>query len=76
MDNLKIPAENLRAVCEIDYLDEVYEKEEQPRDKIIGQDRALKALEFGLGIQSNGFNIYVAGLPGTGKETAVQEYVE
>ena len=43
---------------------------------IIGQDRALRALEFGLGIESQGFNVFVAGVPGTGKETAVKGYVE
>ena len=44
--------------------------------EIIGQDRALKALQFGLDIQDQGFNIYVAGLPGTGKKTAILTYLE
>lgn len=38
---------------------------------VIGQERALKALHFGLDIHDSGFNIYVSGLPGTGKLTAV-----
>jgi lon-related putative ATP-dependent protease len=42
---------------------------------IIGQDRALKALNFGLYITNNGFNVYVAGAPGTGKETAVKNFL-
>ncbi len=43
---------------------------------IIGQERALKALQFGLGYKAKGFNIYVAGAPGTGKQTAVLHYLK
>jgi lon-related putative ATP-dependent protease len=43
---------------------------------IIGQERAVRALHFGLEIQAVGFNIYVAGLPGIGKMTAVQTFLE
>jgi len=45
-------------------------------ETIIGQDRAVRALRFGLGIQNKGFNIYVAGMPGTGKTTAVKQFLE
>jgi len=37
----------------------------------IGQERALRALDFGLGIKNNGYNMYVMGMPGTGKMTTV-----
>ncbi|OGF55339.1 MAG: ATP-dependent protease, partial [Candidatus Fraserbacteria bacterium RBG_16_55_9] len=43
---------------------------------IIGQERAVKALRFGLDIQAVGFNTYVAGLPGIGKMTAIQAFLE
>ncbi|MDQ1279230.1 MAG: hypothetical protein QG670_490 [Thermoproteota archaeon] len=43
---------------------------------IIGQDRAVKALKFGLDIKERGFNIYVAGYPGTGRKTAVMGFLE
>jgi len=45
-------------------------------EAIIGQDRAVRALKFGLGIRDKGFNIYVAGRPGTGKTTAVESFLE
>jgi predicted ATP-dependent protease len=48
----------------------------QPSQGIIGQKRAVSALQFGLGIQERGFNIYVAGPPGIGKMTAVQAFLE
>ncbi len=47
----------------------------KPLETIIGQQRAMKALQLGLGIRSQGFNIYVSGLPGTGKLTAVKRYL-
>ena len=47
-----------------------------PLEGIIGQDRALRALNLGLGIDEKGFNVYVAGPPGTGKTTAVRNFLE
>ncbi len=44
-----------------------------PSEKaIIGQDRALKSLAFGLGINNKGFNIYALGDNGTGKNTTIR----
>ena len=45
----------------------------EPLTGITSQPRAMSALHFGLGIRSRGFNCYVAGPPGTGKMTAVQD---
>ena len=47
-----------------------------PREGIIGQERASTALHFGLGMKEEGFNIYVAGPPGSGKMTAVGSFLE
>ncbi len=44
-------------------------KEISYSDTIIGQSRGAKALSFGLTIKSKGYNVYVSGLPGTGKTT-------
>jgi predicted ATP-dependent protease len=38
-------------------------------DGTLGQERAVSAIEFGLEIETAGFNIYVAGRPGTGRNT-------
>ncbi len=46
-----------------------------PLTEIIGQDRAVRALNFGLKIQDKGFNIYIAGIPGTGRTTAVVNFL-
>ena len=37
----------------------------------IGQEKALRALDFGLGINSDGFNIFALGESGTGKMTTI-----
>lgn len=43
---------------------------------IIGQARAVRAMRFGLDIRDWGFNIYAAGMPGTGRTTAVESFLE
>jgi len=48
----------------------------KPLDEIIGQDRALRALQFGLNIEEKGFNVYASGFPGTGRKTAIVDYVK
>jgi lon-related putative ATP-dependent protease len=48
----------------------------QPLEGIIGQDRAVRAVRFGLGMRSFGYNLYVAGSPGTGKKTLIRSLVE
>jgi lon-related putative ATP-dependent protease len=48
----------------------------RPLTSIIGQQRAVSALRFGLGIQELGFNLYISGPAGMGKMTAVQAFLE
>ncbi|MEJ2079523.1 MAG: ATP-binding protein [Acidobacteriota bacterium] len=48
----------------------------EPLDGIIGQERALRAIRFGLGMRSFGYNLFVAGTPGTGKKTLIRLLVE
>lgn len=44
-------------------------------DLAIGQERALEALEFGLGIEQPGFNIFALGPAGLGKTSAVHAVI-
>ena len=41
----------------------------EPFNGIIGQERAVKAFEFGLNVKMKGYNIYVSGPSGSGKTT-------
>ncbi len=40
-----------------------------PLEGIIGQERASRAMDFGLKVERQGYNIYVAGLIGTGRNS-------
>jgi lon-related putative ATP-dependent protease len=42
-------------------------------DSAMGQDRAIAAIEFGVGIQREGYNLFVAGPTGIGKRTLVDQ---
>ena len=43
---------------------------------IIGQERALKAMQTGLDIHSMGYNIFVTGMVGTGRTTTIKQLLE
>ncbi len=51
-------------------------EELKPLEGIVGQDRALKALTLGLNIEQEGFNLYVSGIPGTGRQSAVKKFID
>lgn len=72
----KLPVEKLRNVCDVNFMQCESTKNLVPITEIIGQERAVRALKFGLGIKDRGFNMYVAGYPGTGRKTAVKNFVE
>lgn len=46
-----------------------------PLDSIIGQERAIEAIDFGLNMKGPEYNIFVTGLGGTGKATIVRDLV-
>ena len=72
----KLPIEKLRKECDSNFMQCESTKDLAPLSEIIGQERAVRALKFGLGIKDHGFNMYVAGYPGTGRKTAVKNFVE
>jgi len=47
----------------------------EPLTEIIGQKRAVGAVDFGVGIKSQGYNIYALGVPGTGKSRTIMEFL-
>ncbi|MHA2428792.1 MAG: Lon protease family protein, partial [Candidatus Hermodarchaeia archaeon] len=66
----------LRARCKSRDFDCKTSAELSTLEGVVGQPRALNALQFGLEIPDKGFNIYVAGSPGTGRHTATKRYLE
>ena len=47
-----------------------------PLTTILGQDRAVEALHFGIGMCSAGYNIFVTGQAGSGRMETVKQLVE
>ncbi len=72
----ELPAEKLRIECAPKCVRCETTEEMTILEEIIGQERAVRALKFGLEIKERGFNIYVAGLPGSGRTTAVKDFLE
>lgn len=48
----------------------------EPLEELIGQDRAVEAVEFGIGIRRDGYNLFAAGPAGTGKHTLIAEFLQ
>ncbi|MCD6388610.1 MAG: AAA family ATPase [Desulfobulbaceae bacterium] len=43
--------------------------------RFIGQNRALEAVDFGIGIRHQGFNLFVIGPEGSGRHSVVQSFI-
>ena len=71
-----LPPEEYRWSCDESLLGFETTEEITPLAGIIGQERALKSMNFGLGLSNNGYNIYVLGEGGTGKITTVKRLIE
>ncbi len=67
-----LPASELRRVVNPSSLGFRTTDELVPINGLIGQERALKAIQFGTDIKSHDFNMFVLGPPASGKTTAVK----
>ncbi|MFZ5642968.1 MAG: Lon protease family protein [Bacillota bacterium] len=70
---LCLPVEKLRRYCRPDELNFETTAEVQPLKDFIGQERAVKAMQFGVRMSAHGYNVYVAGPTGTGKSTYIND---
>lgn len=72
----ELSPEELRWKCNPDIFDFDSTEDIDPIEGIVGQKRALEAIKLGVDLRSPGYNIYIAGLSGTGKATTVQKMLE
>jgi len=72
----ELTAEQVRSKCDPALFACDSTEDLEPVQGIIGQDRAISALRFGLNILKPGFNIYVSGPAGTGRTTAIKPFLE
>ncbi|MGH6912657.1 MAG: Lon-like protease helical domain-containing protein, partial [Geminicoccales bacterium] len=45
-------------------------------DRVLGQERAVAALEFGAGIKRFGYNLFALGPPGVGKHSVIADFLK
>lgn len=72
-ESLKLTPDQLRWTLDTSTLPFVTTDELEPLDEILGQDRGVDALRFGIGVRRPGYNILVTGAPGTGRMDAVRK---
>ena len=77
MEKYRVPADKLKKTCSIctDLNFCKTSKDVTLLEGVIGQDRAVKSMEFGLSMEAPGYNIFVLGPQGTGKTTYSQTVV-
>jgi lon-related putative ATP-dependent protease len=71
-DNLKLAVDKLRWMCDVGEFDFETTADLPELEGPLGQERAISSIDFGLGIRENGFNLYLAGEPGTGRASTIR----
>ena len=74
-NRLRVPVDRLTTHIDESTLGFTTTQEVSPLEGTIGQDRALRALDFGLDVDAPGFNIFVAGIPGSGRNTTLSNVI-
>ncbi len=72
----ELSTDQLRRVCEPKELKFESTAELPELSQIIGQERATRAIDFGIDIPCYGYNIYVLGPSGSGRMTTIQTFLE
>ena len=67
MEDLRLDPTSLFTPCPTGSLGFETTEELPELEEIVGQDRALEAIRFGIGIRSKGFNLYALGPSGRGR---------
>lgn len=76
MDKLKkyeITPKQMTSEIKIEDLKFKTTKELKPFEEILGQERATQAINFGINMKIKGYNIYVCGFTGTGRNSYVKK---
>ncbi|RDH84459.1 MAG: ATP-dependent protease [endosymbiont of Galathealinum brachiosum] len=70
-----LTANQLRPQCTAETLPFKTTAELEDLPDILGQDRAFKAIEFGINVNHRGFNLFVMGSSGLGKHGLIRKYL-
>ena len=71
-----LSAHQLRKTCDPSQFDFETTAELEPLNDILGQERAVKAILFGIGIRREGYNLFALGPSGTGKRTTIGQFLD
>ena len=71
-----LPPEALTAPCTLSHVDFATTADLEDGIEFIGQERPIAAIELGVTIEREGYNIFALGPSGTGKYTVIQRIVE
>lgn len=72
----ELPLEKLRFHCDDCLFAFETTENVPPLEVMIGQERAVRAVRFGLATSSHGYNLFLSGLTGTGKITYAKSAVQ
>ena len=75
MDELRLCSDDLCWRCDPSQFEFASTEELPPLEGIIGQERAMTAIDFGIGIRSRGFNLFILGQPGTGRTSTIKAHL-
>jgi lon-related putative ATP-dependent protease len=70
-----LSAQQLRQVCDPAQFEFETTAELEDLNEIIGQERAVDAIMFGVGIRREGYNLFALGPSGTGKRTTIVQFL-
>jgi len=73
---LRLNPEQLTAPIDLDNLGFATTDDLEPFRGILGQERAVEALQFGVAMSRPGYNVFVMGEPGTGRFSYVKRYLQ
>ncbi|MCX4187687.1 Lon protease family protein [Methylophaga sp. OBS4] len=71
-----LPADTLYHRCNPDEFTFETTAELEDLDQMLGQDRAVEAIEIGTGLDLPGFNLFVLGPPGTGRHSFIRQFLQ
>ncbi|MFN8177109.1 MAG: ATP-binding protein [bacterium] len=75
-DVAPLPFEELRWTCEPSTLPFASTADLEPNREIIGQRRAIEAITLGLEMDAPGYNVFLTGFVGTGRNTTIRTVLE
>lgn len=73
--NHELNYKDLKITCNPNLFDFETTEELDPITAGIGQDRGIKALEFGINVDVKGYNLYIEGPTGVGRTMYTKNYL-